>query len=72
MRDLFVVNARYKQMLFDSLFHSYNKRFVSNLIIFIKDEFVQESLKEVFKRLLIEEIKYVLQKSGSDKAGFIK
>ena len=72
MRDLFVVNSRYKQMLFDSLFHNYNKRFASNLILFIKDEFVQKSLKEVFKKLLLEEIKFLLHKSGSDKASFIK
>lgn len=40
--------------------------------MFIRDEFVQESLKEVFKRLLLEEIKFTLHKAGSDKASFIK
>jgi len=38
------------------------------LILFIKDDFVKESLKEVFKKLLIEEIQFTLQ---NDKAKFI-
>jgi len=45
---------------------------VSNLILFIKDEFVQEGLKETFKKLLLEEIKFVLEKSNTDKAAFVK
>lgn len=38
------------------------------MILFIKDDFVKESLKEVFKKLLLEEIKFTLQ---NDKAKFI-
>lgn len=72
LRDMFVSNARYKNMLFENLFRSYNKRFVSNLIVFIKDEFVQDQLRSVFKKLLVEELKFVLHKAGSDLASFVK
>lgn len=36
--------------------------------MFIKDDYVKEMLKEVFKKLLMEEIKFTLQ---NDKAAFV-
>lgn len=57
LRDQFIQNIRLKQIIFDHLFNTYNDKFVTTLLHFINEDYIQETLKWTFRNLLIEEFK---------------
>lgn len=72
LRDQFIQNIRLKQIIFDHLFNTYNDKFVTTLLHFINEDYIQETLKWTFRNLLIEEFKQVLARNGSDLTDFLK